>query len=203
MPIKISIVGSTVLANPPVLSKGKIGMQLSDRFASGEEAVRYIPSRNVDIALVNYELPCMDGFECARKLKAIQSDLPILMFTNGMPTHSRDEDFIFPALHAGANGYLPGNLPPMEMMNAIHQVHKAACCSRHLFLMFFESDRQLGRSAKYWEKIAGLLDSSVATIHYGNKWRKVIWPFKKAVKKSFTHSFVPLVKIPDRALATV
>ncbi|GEM_PF-3724176 len=203
MPIKISIVGSAALANPPASPEGKIGMQISDRFASGEEAVRIIPSRNIDVALVNYELPCMDGFECARKLKAMQPDLSVLMFTNGMPTHSRDEDFIFPALHAGANGYLPGHLPPMEMMDAIHQVHQAACRSRHLFLMYFESDRQLCRSAKHWGKITGLLDSSAATIHYGKKWRKVVMPFRKSAKKSFTSSFVPLVKIPNKAIATV
>lgn len=203
MPIKISIVGSTVLANAPIFSKGKIVIQPADRFALGEEAVRCIPNRNIDVALVNYELPCMDGFECARKLKAALPNLPILMFTNGMPTHSRDEDFVFPALHAGANGYLPGDLPPTEILDVINQIHNSVRRNRPVFLMFFESNRQLSCSAKHWEKITAMLNASTVTVSYGKDWRKVVVPFKRAIKKSSIQSFVPLVTIRDKAFAAI
>lgn len=198
MRIKISIVGGDKKAAPLELVCEKISARSYDCFDSGEEAVRRIPKKGTDLALVNFKLPCMDGFECARELKAQRPGLPILMFTSGLPTHRRDDELIFPALHAGASGYLPGHLPPSEFAGAIHQVHNSARCNRPVFLMFFESDRQLGCSARHWEKIAAILNAPTATVSYGKDWRKVVMPFKKVARRPRIHCLVPPVVISDR-----
>ena len=184
-------------------SNDKVAVHISAKFDSGEEAVRHVLNYKTDFALVNFNLPCMDGFECVRKLKTQLSDLPVLMFTTRMPTRLKDDGLFFSALHAGANGYLPGHLPPMEMLDAIYQVHNSVRRNRPLFLMFFESDRQLGCSAKHWEKIAAMLNASTATVSYGKDWRKVVMPFRKIVKKPHIHSLVPPVTISDRTFATI
>lgn len=140
-------------------------------FISGEEALRKMAVKLPDIALVNFQLPMMDGFECARKLKARWSKLPVFMLSaNQLNDQS---GLIFPAAHAGASGYLPGTLPAEQMLEAMKQVQKGMQRSRRIFLMFFDSDRSFRVMAKHWEKIATLMHAPSMSIHYGNEWRKV------------------------------
>lgn len=174
--MKVSIVGNrNVSESPAALLAGKTGVQLTGIFASGEEALRQLPDRKPDVALVNFDLPCMDGFECAVKLKARLPRMPLLMFDlDSSKTGVENHEFIFPALHAGANGHLPLNLPGVLMKDAIEQVYRGMLCGRRVFLMFFDSDRELGNAAKHWNKIASILDTTAATISYeSGSWRKV------------------------------
>jgi CheY-like chemotaxis protein len=186
-------------ATVPVFPGDQAGLSLAGRFSSGEEAVRAIPIGKTDVALVDFNLPYMDCFECVRRLKTSLPDLPVFVFTSGPPTHSRDEDFIFPALHAGASGYLPGHLPLVEITRAIHQAHHAGTRNRRLFVTFFDSDQRLGRMAKYWEKITTMLNASTVTVHYRKNWRRVMVP----LRNTRTTRFRPLVPpVLERMFAT-
>src|SRR2546423_11332449 len=93
-------------------------------YASGEEVLRMV-SNPPDLALVNFYLPAMDGFECVRKLKTALPALPVLMYASDWKAENihghMDNDLIFSAAHAGANGYLPRALPQKEMLKAIGQ----------------------------------------------------------------------------------
>jgi DNA-binding NarL/FixJ family response regulator len=69
--------------------------------ASGEEALEQIPATHPEVILMDIILPRMSGIECTARLKQLLPDARILMFTS-----SDDEELIFPALEAGADGYL-------------------------------------------------------------------------------------------------
>jgi len=170
MPIKVSIVGAE--KSPPALPSALPGVYFSGRYSTGEAAVRDVSLNTPDLILVNFYLPCMDGFECVRRLKTLLSTMPVLMFSEATTTRSKNDALIFSALRAGTAGYLPENLPAPGWLDAIHQVHKAGQRDRVLFLIFFDSDRQLGNSARHWGKIARMLNSSAATVSYCGDWRK-------------------------------
>jgi DNA-binding NarL/FixJ family response regulator len=86
--------------------------------ATGEEGVRNIPKENPDVALIDINLPGMNGIQCVARLRKLLPRIQVLMLT----TYD-DGDLIFDSLRAGANGYLLKNMTQEEMVQAVRQVH--------------------------------------------------------------------------------
>lgn len=82
-----------------------------------EEALRDIDAAKIDLVLTDLGLPGMDGIEGTRRLRETFPDLPIVVLT----VHSENEK-IFQALCAGANGYLLKNTPPAGIIEALRGV---------------------------------------------------------------------------------
>ncbi len=86
----------------------------SGDFRSMEEALRQICLFPPDLVLTDIGLPNMNGIEGTRILRERFPDLPIIVLT----VHDEDEK-IFQALCAGANGYLLKNTAPTAIIEAI------------------------------------------------------------------------------------
>lgn len=82
-----------------------------------EEALREIDTSKTDLVLTDIGLPRMDGIEGTRILREKFPDLPIVVLT----VHS-ENDKIFQALCAGANGYLLKNTSPAQIIEALREV---------------------------------------------------------------------------------
>jgi DNA-binding NarL/FixJ family response regulator len=93
------------------------GFECTGSYRSMEEALRKVDRTSVDMILTDIGLPGMDGIEGTRTLRQRFPDLPIVVFT----IHGED-DKIFQALCAGANGYLLKNTPPARIVDALHEV---------------------------------------------------------------------------------
>jgi len=87
------------------------GVESVASFASAEEALNGVSASAVDIVLMDFQMPGMDGIECTRKLKARMPHLKILMLT-GMC----DSKSIYESQRAGADGYLTKPLCPTQLM---------------------------------------------------------------------------------------
>jgi DNA-binding NarL/FixJ family response regulator len=94
------------------------GLTLLATYCTAEEALVDLPKRPPDVALVDINLPGMNGIECVRRLKTDLPDLQVLMLT----TYD-DTDLIFNSLRAGANGYILKSAPAAELVHAIEQIH--------------------------------------------------------------------------------
>jgi DNA-binding NarL/FixJ family response regulator len=94
------------------------GLRCVGTYGSGEAAVRDLPAQKPDVALVDIQLPKMNGIECAAKLKSQLPRLQVLMFTR-----FEQSDSIFDSIRAGASGYLLKNTPAAELVQAVEQVH--------------------------------------------------------------------------------
>jgi DNA-binding NarL/FixJ family response regulator len=86
-------------------------------FGSMEEALRRLEKTEVDLILTDIGLPRMDGIEGTRRLREKFPELPIVVLT----VHGED-DKIFRALCAGANGYLLKDTPPARIIEALKEV---------------------------------------------------------------------------------
>jgi len=86
-------------------------------FGTMEEALRRIDEKEVDLILTDIGLPRMDGIEGTRTLREKFPELPIVVLT----VHGED-DKIFRALCAGANGYLLKDTPPAKIIEALTEV---------------------------------------------------------------------------------
>lgn len=84
---------------------------------SGEEALRVIPEVPPDVILMDIFLPRMSGIECTARLKAILPQTPIIILTA-----MDDEELIFMALEAGADGYLLKRTKPADLRSALLEV---------------------------------------------------------------------------------
>ncbi len=94
------------------------GFRCVGRYRSAEEALKHIPAVRPDVVLMDIRLPRMSGVDCVRKLKAQVPELLVVMLTA-----YEDDDLIFQALKAGASGYLLKQIPPADLLGAIHEVH--------------------------------------------------------------------------------
>jgi DNA-binding NarL/FixJ family response regulator len=82
--------------------------------SSGEEALKQIPQNRPDVVLMDIFLPQMSGIECTRRLKILLPEVRILILTA-----SDDEETIFPALEAGADGYMLKQSTPESLRAAL------------------------------------------------------------------------------------
>ena len=82
--------------------------------ASGEEALKKIPPAHPDVVLMDIFLPRMSGIECTSRLKVLLPDTRILILTA-----SDDDEMVFPALEAGADGYLLKQAEPASLRTAL------------------------------------------------------------------------------------
>ena len=82
--------------------------------ADGIEAVERAHSARPDIVLMDLRMPRLEGAEATRRILASAPDTRILVLT----TYA-DDEFLFPALKAGARGYLTKDATAEEIEHAI------------------------------------------------------------------------------------
>lgn len=94
------------------------GMTLAGEAADGETAVRLYEEVRPDVTLLDLMMPRKDGITAIADIKQIDPDARLLVLTS----FAEDEQ-IFPAIEAGALGYLLKDSAPGELLRAIRAVH--------------------------------------------------------------------------------
>src|SRR5882757_6721510 len=84
---------------------------------TGEEALRIIPQEQPDVVLMDIFLPRMSGIECTARLKALLPEAQIVILTA-----MDDQELVFMALEAGADGYLLKRTKPSGLRTALLDV---------------------------------------------------------------------------------
>lgn len=76
-----------------------------------------IESSNPDVVLMDIDMPHVNGIEGVLEIRKVHPDLKILM-----QTVFEDDDKIFAAICAGADGYILKQANPMKLIDAIGEV---------------------------------------------------------------------------------
>jgi DNA-binding NarL/FixJ family response regulator/serine phosphatase RsbU (regulator of sigma subunit) len=95
------------------------GIEVVAEAVDGREAVAEAEKMRPDVILMDLVMPEMDGIEATRRIAARQPEVRILVLTS-----FATNDLIFPAIKAGALGYLLKDSSPEELVGAIHQVYR-------------------------------------------------------------------------------
>jgi len=85
----------------------------------GREAVATAKQLQPDVILMDLVMPELDGLEATRRILAAQPEVRVLVLTS-----FTGDDKVFPAIRAGAQGYLLKDSSPDELIQAIHQVYR-------------------------------------------------------------------------------
>jgi NarL family two-component system response regulator LiaR len=86
--------------------------------ANGEEAVAQAERLHPDVILMDLVMPGMDGIEATRRITR-DSGARVLVLTSFV-----GDDKVFPAIKAGALGYLIKDSEPDELLQAVRRVHR-------------------------------------------------------------------------------
>jgi DNA-binding NarL/FixJ family response regulator len=84
---------------------------------NGEEAIAKVTELAPDVVLMDVRMPRINGIEAARRIRDLSPSTRILMLTV-----SDEEDDLYEAIKAGANGYLLKEISVEEVAEAIRAV---------------------------------------------------------------------------------
>jgi NarL family two-component system response regulator LiaR len=85
---------------------------------NGLEALAQVRQQQPDVVLMDLVMPEMDGIEATRQVSAISPSTRVIVLTS-----FADDEKVFPAIKAGATGYLLKDVSPGDLANAIRAVH--------------------------------------------------------------------------------
>jgi len=86
--------------------------------ADGVEAVEQATTLEPDVVVMDIRMPRLDGIAATRRLAERSSDGPrvLVLTTFGL------EEYVYEALRAGASGFLLKDVPPEQLLAAVHVV---------------------------------------------------------------------------------
>ncbi|WP_461025163.1 response regulator [Trueperella pyogenes] len=115
-----------VLADDQALVRGALaallsleeGIDVVGQAGRGEELVRLVEELHPDVALVDIEMPGMDGIEATRQIAAALPQVACLIVTTfGRP------GYLQRALDAGARGFVVKETPAEQLADMVRAVH--------------------------------------------------------------------------------
>ncbi|MFF3322861.1 response regulator [Streptomyces sp. NPDC002889] len=93
------------------------GIEVVGSAKDGEEAVALVAELAPDVVLMDLRMPRCDGVEATRRIRSEHPATQVVVLT----TYA-DDDSLFPALRAGARGYLTKDADGDEIVRAVQDV---------------------------------------------------------------------------------
>jgi NarL family two-component system response regulator LiaR len=95
------------------------GLELAGEAADGDEAITRARALHPDVILLDMMMPRKGGLEVIQAIMQENPEARILVLTS-----FAEDDKVFPAIKAGALGYLLKDTPPETLVQAIHDVYR-------------------------------------------------------------------------------
>ena len=120
-PIRVLVVDDQVIVREGIcLLLGQIeDIDVIGEAGDGAEGVALAKTLSPDLILMDLVMPVMDGIEATRQITAAHKDARVLVLTS-----FAGDDKVFPAIKAGALGYLLKDSEPEDLVRAIRHVHQ-------------------------------------------------------------------------------
>ena len=102
-----------------ILINGSAGFECIHVYENAETALSELPRLELDIVIMDINLPGIDGISCVQQLRPLMQTTQFMMCT----VFDNDER-IFTALQSGANGYILKRTSPAQILEAIRELHE-------------------------------------------------------------------------------
>lgn len=124
------------------ICEAKCGFQVVGEAANGQEAVDQAQRLKPDVVLMDLRMPVMDGIQATRLIVKENPLCRIIILTI-----YREDDHIFNAIKAGAQGYLLKDIDWRDLREAVYSVCQGnALISPALAMRVFDEFRRLSRT---------------------------------------------------------
>jgi NarL family two-component system response regulator LiaR len=120
-PIRVLIVDDQAIVRKGIcaLLAEVVYVDVIGEAANGQEAVIQARELHPDVILMDLVMPEVDGIEAIRQISDCCETVRVLVLTS-----FASDDKVFPAIKAGALGYLLKDSEPDDLLQAIQQVHR-------------------------------------------------------------------------------
>ena len=85
----------------------------------GQAAVEMVCQLNPNVVLMDLVMPRLDGITATRQVKSLASHVNVIALTS-----FTEDDKVFPAIQAGASGYLLKDVSPDDLVEAIRAAYR-------------------------------------------------------------------------------
>lgn len=89
-----------------------------DEAADGVEAQQLIERHQPDVVVLDIQMPHASGIDVTRWIRSNYHDIGVLILTA-----YDDDPYVLAVLQAGANGYVLKTAPPLDIIQAVRDVH--------------------------------------------------------------------------------
>lgn len=103
-----------------ILSNNK-NIEVAGMYADGLEGAEKSIVLNPDVVIMDIGLPTLDGIEATAKIKGVNPDIKVLMYTS-----REGEDDVFDSFRAGADGYITKGATAEQTVSAVVAVSEGA-----------------------------------------------------------------------------
>ena len=125
MRLNVNTISILIVDDHPVVRQGMMsflevqgGLEVKGAVSNGEEAIKAVEELQPDIVLMDLIMPGMDGTEAIRHIKSSRPNTRIIVLTS-----FAQDNKVFPAIKAGADGYLLKDILPADLVGAIKSVY--------------------------------------------------------------------------------
>lgn len=129
----------------------EIDLDVVEVTVDGEGAVEAAETRQPDVALVDLQMPGIDGLETSRRIRAVSKETAVVVLTG-----SDDELALGRALQAGAHGFLRKTAAVQDLADAVRAAHRGEPLNAHDEIEF--ALRRLRRLRAHDDDIAQRFD---------------------------------------------
>jgi DNA-binding NarL/FixJ family response regulator len=123
--------------------------------ANGHEVMDILEKKEVDVCLLDINMPELDGMEAAKLIREKKPAIKIIMLTT-----YNDKEIISELIHIGVAGYLLKNSDRQELVEAVNKVMKG----RHYFSEEVENIILQGLTEKKPSEVIPLTDREVQIV---------------------------------------
>ncbi|ADK04877.1 TPA: response regulator [Bacillus anthracis] len=86
---------------------------------NGEDALTFVRTERPDVVLMDLSMPKMDGIEATKQIKQYDETIKILILSS-----FSEQDYVLPALEAGADGYQLKEVQPEQLVVSIIAIYE-------------------------------------------------------------------------------
>jgi DNA-binding NarL/FixJ family response regulator len=178
-------------------------MDVVGEAATGEEVVERAAELQLNVILMDIQMPHVNGIEATRRILETNPDVGVVVLTM-----FEDDDSVFSAMRAGARGYVLKGAPPSEIMKVLRAVAAGEAyfgpeIARRL-VDFFSAPKPASPGETFPEltsREVEILDL-IAQGHSNAKIAARLYLSPKTVANHLSHIFTKL-QVADRAHAII
>lgn len=156
--------------------------------ATAEEALKVLPPQAPDVILMDIYLPRMSGIECTLRLKDSLPACQIVMLTS-----SDEEELVFRALEAGADGYLLKDCAPEALRQGLLDVRRGGVpmtsgIARRVVQFFRQRSKgsdELRSLSQREAEVLGLIARGLSTKEIGDRLSLTVETIRTYVKNIY------------------